>query len=127
MARGSTGWSFFLCLCLSLATVLAHAVLPVGSPLTPRPGSAFSISTSDVALSQTRRAAPAKPRKQIGAPPAEDHLASPGLDPGSLLPAIEMGADRDGRSSSILFASHEPAPLSAVPPGIFRARAPPFA
>lgn len=47
--------SFVLALWLCLATVLAHSVLPVGSPLAPRHGSAFSASTTDVALSPSRR------------------------------------------------------------------------
>ncbi|WP_129792928.1 hypothetical protein [Sphingosinicella sp. CPCC 101087] len=53
------------CLWLALATVLAHAVIPIGSPIARQSGSAFSISTSDVALTPKRNSVPGKSRRLL--------------------------------------------------------------
>lgn len=48
---------------LALATVLAPALMPFGSPLTVRSGSAFSAFTSDVSLGPKRAAEPERDKK----------------------------------------------------------------
>ena len=50
MAFAPRTWLYLACLWLSIATALGHAIAPVGSPLARTAGSAFSASTTDVAL-----------------------------------------------------------------------------
>ncbi|MDQ8756827.1 hypothetical protein RCO27_11370 [Sphingosinicella sp. LHD-64] len=54
MAFAPRTWLYLTCLWLSIATALGHAVAPVGSPLARTAGSAFSASTTDVALAAPR-------------------------------------------------------------------------
>ena len=54
MALTARTWLYLMCLWLSIATALGHAVVPAGSPLERGQGSAFSASTSDVALGASR-------------------------------------------------------------------------
>lgn len=54
MAFAPRTWLHLLCLWLSIATVLGHAIAPVGSPLVRQSGSAFSAATTDVALGSVR-------------------------------------------------------------------------
>ncbi len=56
-------WAHVVFLWLSLATVLAPALIPFGSPLIVRSGSAFSAFTSDVSLGPKRAAEPERDRK----------------------------------------------------------------
>ena len=50
---------------LVLLTILVHAALPVGSPLSRTIGSAFSASTSDVSLSPQRKGLPAADQQEV--------------------------------------------------------------
>ena len=54
MALAHRRWWGLLSLWLLLATALGHALIPVGSPLAKRSGSAFSAATFEVALSGSR-------------------------------------------------------------------------
>jgi hypothetical protein len=62
---------WFVFLWMSLATVLGHAVMPLGSPLAKSSGSAFSVSTSNVSLGPTRAAAAVKAKRQQRVPPGD--------------------------------------------------------
>ena len=86
MAPARRTWLFTLCLWLSLATVLGHALAPIGSPLKPRAGSAFSLSTSDVSLGAQRTGLNAK-FKRSQAATAEEEGGSPDLSAPPLLAA----------------------------------------
>lgn len=115
-----------LFLWLSLATILTHALLPLGSPLVRGSGSAFSAYTSEVSLGS--RSAPAKAKRQSGA------LAEPNESPDSGVvsaddldgapPAIAPPPDAVPRSQR---ASQAPPPLLVLEPAAspFHARAPP--
>lgn len=54
MALAHRRWWGYLSLWLLLATALGHALIPVGSPLAKRSGSAFSAATFEVALNAAR-------------------------------------------------------------------------
>lgn len=54
MAFAPRTWLYLLCLWLSIATALGHAVVPAGSPLDRGSGSAFSAATTDVSLGPSR-------------------------------------------------------------------------
>lgn len=121
-ARRNRTWMTWLW--LLLATVLAHATLPVGSPLARANGSPFSISTSDVSLGPSRKQAVGKASLEQRRKSDRDDAADP---PASGLVAEIAALPR------IRPVSHAPAaswPATAVPlddtqSGIFRARAPP--
>lgn len=111
---------------LCLATVLAHAALPVGSPLARKTGSAFSISTHDVALTRGRRAVPAKPRKLLGWSARDQLFVLPGLDAPAWLPVPARPQARAARPTAA-FHTNESALAASAGRGANQARAPPFA
>lgn len=124
MAVARRTWLFSLCLWLSLATVLGHALSPVSSPLTPKSGSAFSASTSDVSLGAPRAGIHAKLKR--GQAADEEESGPPDLSAPLLLaeaPVLQARAPRGNSFSSV--------PASIPPPfgpgGGFNARAPPHA
>lgn len=109
---------------LTVATVLAHALVPVGSPLARAAGSAFSASTTDVAV---------KPGKKRGPPEATCHSRSDD-DEG----CASEGRDAPvlARSETVLATAPRGTPTFAIAPAApavsrnafaFRARAPPLA
>lgn len=123
MALARRTWLFSLCLWLSLATVLGHALAPVGSPLSPKSGSAFSAGTWEVSLGASRTGINAKlKRGQAGddnGPPDPADLpllaaAAPSLPEPVQVPAVY--------TDTYLYV---PAPFGAG--GGFQARAPPRA
>ena len=125
MAPARRTWLFTLCLWLSLATVLGHALAPIGSPLKPRAGSAFSLSTSDVSLGAQRTGLNDK-LKRSQAATAEEEGGSPDLSAPPLLAAAPALPQFDGPASRFtLSPSSAPAPFG--PGGGFDARAPPRA
>lgn len=109
---------------LLLASILAHALLPVGSPLARTSGSAFSATTAEVALSPSREdalsdgVAAARPSTDTG----DGHRGPPAL---LLLAASLFFAAMLGRRP----APHRPctatAPIASSPRQSFDARAPP--
>jgi hypothetical protein len=115
-------WLFSLCLWLSLATVLGHALAPIGSPLTQKSGSAFSASTYDVSLAAQRAGVSAKLKR----------AAWPADDDGTAGPAPALAAETyafapPARAGALaLPAPDAPLPLPRTRSG-FDARAPPRA
>lgn len=111
-------WLYLACLWLSIATALGHAVAPVGSPLDPVSGSAFSASTTDVALAPARNA-PAVKRAFADSDPGVASDAGPALTPH----AIEL--------APVAAYASPPTPSALQPPPSlprfqgFHARAPP--
>ena len=127
MAGVPRGWTFFACVWLSLATVIAHAVLPVGSPIARRSGSPFSITTNEVALGASRRAVPAKVKKLLTASSTDFDAAAGDARKSPIgLAAASAPAYRPpstaGRHLCPALARPESAPRRG-----FRARAPPSA
>lgn len=121
MALVPRTWLYLACLWLSIATALGHAVVPAGSPLAKGSGSAFSASTTDVALGPARTG-PAKIKRV--APVAEDPDAGfgPDLPPlAASAPVLPLPATGHAPSAH---ASDQPAP-SFPPVRSFDARAPP--
>jgi hypothetical protein len=125
MAGALRGWSFLTCVWLSLTTVIAHAVLPVGSPLARRPGSAFSITTHDVSLRPSSRLVAGKARRLL-AGDATDPKAAAG-DAGD--EKVWFAAEIVPALGSAPSAEHRLRPAVAPPESVFRpvfrARAPP--
>lgn len=122
MAFARRTWLFSLCLWLSLATVLGHALAPIGSPLSPKSGSAFSASTWDVSLAAPRAGLNAKLKR--AAWPAEDDGPA-GSTP--LLAAAAPELTLPAEAVPPAFASAEPPPLLPRTRSGFDARAPPRA
>lgn len=125
MALARRTWLFTLCLWLSLATVLGHALAPIGSPLAQKSGSAFSAATWDVSLGPARAGVNAK-LKRGQASPGEDEGGPPDLP----VPALLASAPAVPQPST--GAAPFPAPAASVPTpfgadGHFHARAPPRA
>ena len=117
--------AFLLALWLCLATVLAHSVLPVGSPLAPRPGSAFSASTTDVALSPSRRQDRGKSEQASVARDGGESFSSGGASPA--LPAAFTESQLSLHAADEGHGVAAPAPRGrTVVPGA-RPRAPPLA
>ena len=89
MAMGNSfGRARPACLWLILAAILAHAVVPVGSPLARTQGSAFSIATTDVSLAASRKkslrrnvAAAVPANREHGLPPEGEPAAIASVDP----------------------------------------------
>ena len=116
-----------LFLWLSLAVILTHALIPLGSPLVRGPGSAFSAYTGDVSLG-SRTAAKAKRQKteQAKPPDVSTGVAIAIADAGGVIPPAPHGA-----------LAPTSAPAGSAPPRLelpaqaphdaFRARAPPTA
>ena len=108
---------------LLLASILAHALLPVGSPLARTSGSAFSATTAEVALSPSRDevlsqgVAAARPSSDTG-----DGHCPPAL---LLLAASLFFAAMLGRRPAPHRPRTSPAPIASLPRQSFDARAPP--
>ena len=123
MAVARRTWLFTLCLWLSLATVLGHALSPIASPLSQKSGSAFSASTWDVSLGAPRAGVNAQlKRSQSG----DDESGPPDIESLFLLaaaPALPEPVYASGRFPAR--TDHAPAPFG--PGGGFDARAPPRA
>lgn len=125
MAFARRTWLFTLCLWLSLATVLGHALAPIGSPLSQKTGSAFSAATWDVSLGAPRAGVSAKLKRSQAAPDDNEGGPSPLPAPALLAAAATLPAPAD---SAFVPAADDGLP--AIPFGIdgdFRARAPPRA
>ena len=125
MALARRTWLFTLCLWLSLATVLGHALAPIGSPLTQKSGSAFSAATWDVSLGPARAGVNAKV-KRGQALPGEDEGGPPDLS----LPALFASAPvlpQPATGAAPFFAAADIAPTPFGADGHFHARAPPRA
>jgi hypothetical protein len=117
-------WLFSLCLWLSLATVLGHALSPIGSPLSPRSGSAFSASTWDVSLGAGRTGINAKlKRGQTGS--GDDN--GPADPPDPLLAAAALSLPAPVHIPAPLAETYAYAPAPFGPGGGLHARAPPRA
>lgn len=125
MALARRTWLFTLCLWLSLATVLGHALAPIGSPLNPRAGSAFSLSTSDVSLGAQRAGITAKFKRNQTAASDEDG-DSPDLSTPPLL-AAAPALPEPGETAYHFSPTPASAPAPFGPGGGFDARAPPRA
>ncbi|HTU10780.1 MAG TPA: hypothetical protein VMG08_07750 [Allosphingosinicella sp.] len=125
MAAARRTWLFTLCLWLSLATVLGHALAPIGSPLAQKSGSAFSASTWDVSLAAPRAGLNAKLKRGQAAP--DDELQNgPDLPgPGLLAAAPSLPEPAPGRPAFAFLSQDAAAPFG--PGGGFHARAPPRA
>ena len=125
LALARRTWLFTLCLWLSLATVLGHALAPIGSPLTQKSGSAFSAATWDVSLGPARAGINAK-LKRAQANAGEDESGPPNL-PAPVLLASAPVPPQPAAGTAVF-----PAPAgSTLTPfgadGHFNARAPPRA
>lgn len=114
-------WLYLACLWLSIATALGHAVAPVGSPLTRTSGSAFSASTTDVALGPSRLgAATARPSL---ATDDNDGSAASGDAP---LVGFQIAAPAIPPAAGLPFSPGPAAPVPSFPRSEgFDARAPP--
>lgn len=96
MALAHRRWWGLLSLWLLLATALGHALIPVGSPLAKRSGSAFSAATFEVALSASRT-----PEKADQPAPRRDDPSDPPdlliiLPAAAAPPALAAAAPRSG-------------------------------
>lgn len=119
-------WTHLFCLWLSIATVFAHAVLPIGSPLTRSSGSAFSASTSDVSLGPARRGALGKHEKLSIAPgEPSDGPSAPADFPIGLIPTAPESTAEPGWLRTVL-AANDAVLVGHVAVG-FQPRGPPFA
>jgi hypothetical protein len=111
---------YLILLWLTAATVAAHAVVPVGSPVERRSGSAFSAATSDVTLAGQRTGSALIKRDQAG---PDD----PGFgDPPALIWAAAVPALQVATAAPYPDPSAAPFTRTAAPSS-FRARAPPYA
>ena len=113
-----------LFLWLTAATVLAHALVPVGSPLARAAGSAFSVSTTDVAVKPGKKGAPTEATCQSRSADGEG-CASEGDDAPALAPHAANPAARHDAASPLARAEISAAPSRHA--FAFRARAPPRA
>lgn len=121
MALAPRTWLYLACLWLSIATALGHAVAPVGSPLARTAGSAFSASTTDVALAAPRIGlSTAKPTLTID----DDGGADPGKMP--LIGTTIVLLPVPPAASTAFVPAPEPAPSFPRSEG-YDARAPPRA
>ena len=115
-------WGYFVFLWLSLGTAAVHAIVPLGSPLVARSGSAFSAFTSDLSLGPQRAAQPEKDARHHSP-------ADPGTDGGLGVIASQSAAAADSRLSAD--SASPPAPVAGGPfaterpSSRFQARAPP--
>jgi hypothetical protein len=112
-----------MALWLLLLSIFTHAVLPAGSPVQGRPGSAFSASTADVSLAPTRRSL-AGDQFQLGTADDESSKGSAPPDP-----AILSGAFTAAPAGQAAPAPEFPPEAPAAPgdggAASFEARAPP--
>ena len=123
MAFARRTWLFSLCLWLSLATVLGHALAPIGSPLTPKSGSAFSASTYDVSLAAQRVGFTAK-LKRAAWPADDESAAGPAPALAGEAYAVAPPAPRTG---ALIFPAPDASPALSRTRSGFDARAPPRA
>ena len=122
LALSPRKWLGIFWLWLTLATVLGHAIAPVGSPIARTSGSAFSVSTDDVALGAARAEPPAKiKRVQDGA--GDEFTAAGDL---AMLPVAVAAAPIDA-AARLSFAAPESALPASTAYSSRRARAPPRA
>lgn len=122
MTLAPRNWAYAIFLWLSLATVLAPALDPVGSPLWPTEGSAFNAFTSDVSLGPSRADGPQKPRAFRTAPgDGDDPTLASAI---AVLPSFPPPAAPRAAAGTIYAAADEPAPARFAGHG-FQARAPP--
>ncbi|MFN3388989.1 MAG: hypothetical protein ACK40O_08650 [Allosphingosinicella sp.] len=109
---------------LILATVFAHALLPVGSPLVRTSGSAFSATTADVSLAPSRKDKAAASDEQHRSPAEDGRDDADGPDT-DLVESASTGGLEAPRA--------EPAAAPAAPTResasfrLYEARAPPLA
>lgn len=113
-----------LFLWLTAATVLAHALVPVGSPLTRTAGSAFSASTTDVAVRPGKKRAPSEAACETRSA-GDEGCASEGASAPALVAQLANPAPPHGSSSGFSRTESTTAPSSQA--FAFRARAPPRA
>lgn len=123
---GSRRTAFLLCLWMSLATIVGHAVIPHGSPVDRSRGSAFSFATSDVAIGAKRRAPAGKSKRAFGTSPEERQIA-PGGAPGAAI--VVRSSPGPIARTSVRAPSHESEDrLDSESRAIgYRSRAPPLA
>lgn len=114
-----------LFLWLSLAVILTHALIPLGSPAIRAQGSAFSAYTGDVSL-RGREGSVAR-AYATQADPGEPGAGLPGgADPNSATPSIPSALTGPDHSAAQLHSIPTVRP-SWAPYDAFRARAPPTA
>jgi len=123
LALARRTWLFTICLWLSLATVLGHALSPIASPLAQKSGSAFSASTWEVSLGAPRTGAGAKLKRGHSAP--DDEGSGPDLTPPVLVASAPALPAPFGDGPEHL-ATPDPFPAPFGPGGGFQARAPPL-
>ena len=124
MALARRTWLFTLCLWLSLATVLGHALAPIASPLAPKSGSAFSASTWEVSLGPVRAGVNARLKQAQGAPDDEGGPPDPAT-PVLLAAVPTLPAQPQGPATYSASQSIAATPFGSD--GHFHARAPPRA
>lgn len=122
MAFARRTWLFSLCLWLSLATVLGHALAPIGSPLTQKSGSAFSASTYDVSLAAQRAGVTAKLKR--AAWPADNDGAA---GPAPALAGETYALAPPAHAAAPAFSAPDDSPVLSQARSGFDARAPPRA
>jgi len=113
-----------LFLWLTAATVLAHALVPVGSPLARAAGSAFSASTTDVAVKPGKKRALAEATCDTRCADGEG-CTSEGADASALLAHVANPAA--ARGSAAVFSCRESTTAPTRHAFAFHARAPPRA
>lgn len=118
---------FLIYVWLSIATVFAHAVVPLGSPVARISGSAFSASTSDVSLVPSRRGTAGKIKKQqsVGDEEFGSETGTKLDPPAGPIPAAPQSPTRLA-SFVLIIAADEILRLAHIPVG-FQPRAPPLA
>lgn len=121
MALSVRKWLAPFWLWLTLATVLGHALAPVGSPIARTSGSAFSASTHDVALGASRADPPAKAKRvQDG---GEGDLPDRSGTPAFAVASVTLPIAED----ALPIAAPDAPAVTPAPPQAFQARAPPRA
>ena len=109
---------------LILATIFAHALLPVGSPLSRNSGSAFSATTPDVSLVPARGGASAVLAREDGGSSASLGGSDPPHSPAATLLAPAAGfASARAAAPPPAAPALRPRPASTQP---YAARAPPL-
>lgn len=125
MTRAGRPWPFILFSWLTAATILAHALVPIGSPLARAAGSAFSASTTDVAVKPGKKRPPAGATCQSRSTDGEGRALA-GRDAPALAPhGIAWSTPPSEASTS--FAHAPQVPAGSTHAFAFRARAPPRA
>ena len=125
MTGAGRPWPFILFSWLTAATILAHALVPIGSPLARSAGSAFSASTTDVAVKPGKQRAPVDATCEARSPDGEV-CESKGADAPALAQHWFAWHAPPGEASTS-FAHAPPVPAHSPQAFAFRARAPPRA